>query len=39
MDRPWGRRTAVFLDPTGLPWEIRTGARLEPALRLQTAGE
>ncbi|GHD83675.1 putative glyoxalase superfamily protein PhnB [Salinibacterium amurskyense] len=22
MDRPWGRRTAVFLDPSGLPWEI-----------------
>ncbi|MGV8859121.1 VOC family protein [Rhodoglobus sp.] len=22
IDRPWGRRTAVFLDPSGLPWEI-----------------
>ena len=22
VDRPWGRRTAVFLDPSGLPWEI-----------------
>ena len=21
-DQPWGRRTAVFLDPSGLPWEI-----------------
>ena len=22
VDRPWGRRTAVFLDPSGLPWEV-----------------
>jgi len=22
LDRPWGRRTAVFLDPSGLPWEV-----------------
>ncbi|MBH0117671.1 VOC family protein [Salinibacterium sp. NG253] len=22
IDRPWGRRTAVFLDPSGLPWEV-----------------
>lgn len=22
IDRPWGRRTAVFVDPSGLPWEI-----------------
>ena len=22
IDRPSGRRTAVFLDPSGLPWEI-----------------
>lgn len=21
-DRPWGRRTALFLDPSGLPWEV-----------------
>ncbi|MGV8913062.1 MAG: VOC family protein [Rhodoglobus sp.] len=22
LDRSWGRRTALFLDPSGLPWEI-----------------
>jgi lactoylglutathione lyase len=22
IDRPWGRRTAAFLDPSGHPWEI-----------------
>lgn len=22
IDQPWGRRTAVFLDPSGLPWEV-----------------
>tara|TARA_R110001606_G_scaffold339133_1_gene487171 strand:- start:66 stop:233 length:168 start_codon:yes stop_codon:yes gene_type:complete len=22
IDRPWGRRTAVFLDPSGAPWEL-----------------
>lgn len=22
IDRPWGRRTATFLDPAGHPWEI-----------------
>ena len=22
IDRPWGRRTAVFLDPSGVPWEL-----------------
>jgi uncharacterized glyoxalase superfamily protein PhnB len=22
IDRPWGRRTALFFDPSGLPWEI-----------------
>jgi lactoylglutathione lyase len=32
LDRPWGRRTAAFLDPSGHAWEIASEIEL-PAAR------
>jgi catechol 2,3-dioxygenase-like lactoylglutathione lyase family enzyme len=31
MDRPWGIRTASFVDPAGLIWEIAAQSKSDPA--------